>query len=147
MNSKLKRNIAENAKRTGYGVCFVIIGLAIRLPGISDRVFCLPYAARLWWPEKTKVKPEGLPYKTKPQLGLDLINLTHSWLEEGERLRVVTDLGYCCRTVLKGLPKGVHLTGRMKRTAALFALPENPAVRRRGQGLSMPDGIVVFGAP
>ena len=29
--------------RKGYGVCFV--GLAVRLYGIADRVFCLPYAA------------------------------------------------------------------------------------------------------
>ena len=116
----------KKTKQTGYGVCFVIIGLAIRFPGISDRVFCLPYAARLWWPPKAKVKPKGLPYKTKPELGLDLINLTHSWLEEGERLRVVTDLGYCCETVLKGRPKGVHVTGRMKPGSALFALLEAP---------------------
>lgn len=70
---------SKKAKQTSYGICFVVIGLAIRLPEISDRVFCLPYAARLWWPEKAKVKPKGLPYKTKPQIGLDLVNLTHSW--------------------------------------------------------------------
>jgi len=62
-------------KQTGYGVCFVIVGLAIRLPGISDRVFCLPYAARLWWPQKAKVKPRSLPYRTKPELGLELISI------------------------------------------------------------------------
>jgi len=124
---------SKKAKQTTYGVCFVIIGLAIRLPGISDRVFCLPYAARLWWPEKAKVKPKGQPYKTKPQLGLDLINLTHSWLEEGECLRVVTDLAYCCETVLKGRPKCVHVTGRMKPGSALFAPLEATSVRRRGR--------------
>jgi hypothetical protein len=124
---------SKKAKQTSHGVCFVIIGLAIRLPGISDRVFCLPYAARLWWPEKAKVKPQALPYKTKPQLGLDLINLTHSWLKEGERLKVVTDLAYCCETVLKGRPQGVHVTGRMKPSSALFGLLEAPAVRRLGR--------------
>ena len=142
---------SKKAKQTRYGVCFVIIGLAIRLPGISDRVFCLPYAARLWWPQKTKVKPKGLPYKTKPQLGLDLINLTHSWLEEGERLRVVTDLAYCCRTVLKGRPKGVDLTGRMKPGSALFALFESPAVRGRGRprkkGDRLPTPAAMFQDP
>jgi len=123
----------EKGKQTGYGVCFVLMGLAIRLPGISDRVFCLPYAARLWWPKKTKVKPKGLPYKKKPQLGLELMNMTHSWLEDGQRLRVITDLAYCCETVLKGRPSGVHVTGRMKPSSALFALPEHPAVRGRGR--------------
>ena len=141
----------KKAKQTSYGVCFVIIGLAIRLPGISDRVFCLPYAARLWWPEKAKVKPQGLPYKTKPQLGLDLINLTHSWLKEGEGLRVVTDLAYCCEMVLKGRPKGVHVTGRMKPGSALFGLLEAPAVRRPGRprkkGDRLPTPATMFQNP
>lgn len=56
----------KGGKKIGYGVCFVVIGLAVRLPGISDRVFCLPYAARLWWPRKAKIRPRGVPYKTKP---------------------------------------------------------------------------------
>ncbi len=29
----------KGGKPIGYGVCFVIIGVAVRLPGISDRVF------------------------------------------------------------------------------------------------------------
>ena len=141
----------KKTKQTGYGVCFVIIGLAIRLPKISDRVFCLPYAARLWWPPKAKVKPENLSYKTKPELALDLINLTHSWLEEGERLRAVTDLAYCCETVLKRRPKGVHVTGRMKPGSALFGLLEAPAVRGRGRprkkGNRLPTPAAMFQDP
>ncbi|MGA8832377.1 MAG: hypothetical protein ACLQT6_03155 [Desulfomonilaceae bacterium] len=38
-------NASKTDKPVGYGVCFVVIGVAINLPGISDRVFCLPYAA------------------------------------------------------------------------------------------------------
>ncbi|MDR3604747.1 MAG: transposase [Syntrophaceae bacterium] len=49
----------KTGKPIGYGVCFVIIGVVVHLPGISTRVFCLPYAARLWYPEKAKVKPLG----------------------------------------------------------------------------------------
>jgi DDE superfamily endonuclease len=123
----------KHAKQTGYGVCFVIVGLAIRLPAVSDRVFCLPYAARLWWPPKARVKPQALPYKKKPELGLELINLTHSWLEPGERMRIVTDLAYCCKTILKGRPQAVRVTGRMKKCSALFALVEPSARRRRGR--------------
>ena len=61
-------NAPKTGKPIGYGVCFVIIGVAVRLPGISNRAFCLPYAARLWWPEKAKIRPKGGVYKTKPQL-------------------------------------------------------------------------------
>lgn len=123
----------KHTGQKGYGVCFVIVGLAIRLPEISDRVFCLPYNARLWWPEKTKVKPQELPYKKKPELGLDLINLTHSWLETGERMRLVADMAYCCETILKGRPQDVHITGRMRVDSALYALVVPQTVRGRGR--------------
>lgn len=138
-------------KHKGYGVCFVIIGLAVRIPQISDRVFCLPYAARLWWPPKAKVKPEGLPYKKKPEIGLQLINMTHSWLRQGERLRVVADLGYCCETILKKRPKDVHVTGRIRTDSALFAPAQTPVVRGRGRprkkGCRLPTPSAMFRDP
>jgi hypothetical protein len=124
---------SKHARRYSYGLCFVVIGLAVRLPGISDRVFCLPYAARLWWPPKANVKPKTLPYQKKIELGLELISLTHSWLEEGERLRVVTDLSYCCETIIKGRPEGVHITGRIRNDSALWGLPPIPITRGQGR--------------
>lgn len=139
------------AKQTGYGVCFVIIGLVVRLSGISDRMFCLPYAARLWWPPKAKVKPQALPYKKKPELALDLIKQTHSWLEDTERLSVVADLGYSCDTVLKGRPKGIHITGRLRGDSALFALVEPVVTPRRGRprkrGRRLPTPAAMFKDP
>lgn len=141
----------KQSEQKGYGVCFVIIGLAVRLSGISDRVFCLPYAARLWWPPKAKVKPRGLPYETKPELALDLIKQTHSWLQERERLRVVADRGYCCDTVIKGRPKGVHITGRLRTDSALFAPVEPPTIPRRGRprkkGRRLPTPATMFKDP
>lgn len=139
----------KHIKQTGYGVCFVIVGLAIRLPPeIGDRVFCLPYAARLWWPKKAEVKPQDLPYKKKPELGLELINLTHSWLETGERVRVVADLAYCCETILKRRPRDVHMTGRLRPDSALYDLVVPPAVRRRGRprkkGPRLPTPATMF---
>ncbi|HBZ54739.1 MAG TPA: hypothetical protein DEO88_04965 [Syntrophobacteraceae bacterium] len=119
-------------QKTGYGLCFVIIGLAVRLPGISDRVFCLPFGARLWWPRKAKVRPTG-PNKTKPKLAVELITLTRSWLEDGQIMRVVHDSAYCCETVIKGRPKDVHITGRIRKDSALFDIPEIPMVRGRGR--------------
>jgi hypothetical protein len=141
----------KQADQKGYGVCFVIVGLAIRLPKINERVFCLPYAARLWWPPKTKVKPQGLPYKKKPELGLELINLTHSWLENGERMWVVADLAYCCEKILKGRPKDVKVTGRLKPSSALFDLLKPPEAPRRGRprkrGHRLPTPAVMFEDP
>lgn len=80
-----------------------------------------------------KVRPLGLPYKTKPEIGLELISMTHSWLRQGERLRVVADLGYCCETILKGRPEDVYVTGRIRMDASFFAPVQTPAIRRRGR--------------
>lgn len=111
-------------------------------------MFCLPFAARLWWPPKAKVKPQGFPYKKKPELALDLIEQTHSWLQGGERLRLITDLGYCCDTVLKGRPKGVHVTGRLRADSALFALVKPAVTPRRGRprkrGCRLPTPATMF---
>ena len=51
--------------------------VVVGLQGISGRVFCLPYAARLWYPEKAKVKPVG-EHQSKSDLGVQLIRLTLS---------------------------------------------------------------------
>jgi len=141
----------KHSKQKSYGLCFVIIGLAVRLPAMSDRVFCLPYAARLWWPPKTKVRPKALPYKKKPELALELIELTHSWLVEGARLRVITDLSYCCETVIKGRSKGVQITGRVRKDSALYELPRVPLLRGQGRprkkGHRLPTPAAMFQDP
>lgn len=135
-------------KRKGYGLCFVIIGLAVRLDGVSNRFFCLPYAARLWWPPRAKVKPATMAYKTKPQLALELIELTRSWTEDDRMIRVVTDRGYTCETVINGRPPGTEITGRISRCSALYELPPEPPQRDRGRprkkGRRMPSPEEMF---
>ncbi len=49
---------------TGLGICFVIMRVAVRFPGISDRAFCLPYAARLWRLAKDRIRPKKGIYIT-----------------------------------------------------------------------------------
>lgn len=126
-------NAPKTGKPIGYGVCFVTIGLVVRLPGISDRVFCLPYAARLWWPEKTKVKPKGTRFKTKSELAHDLIKLTRSWIDSSITLRVIVDGGYSNNKVLMARPQGVHVTGKLRRDGALYGLVEPEQPRKRGR--------------
>ena len=123
----------KGGKPIGYGVCFVIIGVAVRLPGISDRVFCLPYAARLWWPEKAKIKPDGGTYRSKSALGAELVELTRSWLGPSMKLRVIVDGGYSNKKLLKRRHKGVHITGKLPRNAALYDLvaPERSKTKGR----------------
>jgi hypothetical protein len=123
----------KTGKPIGYGVCFVIIGVAVRLPGISDRVFCLPYAARLWWPEKAKVKPVGRKHKSKSELGAELISLTRSWLDPSITLRVIVDGGYSNKQLLQDRPKGVHITGKVRVDGALYAPVEQGLLKGRGR--------------
>ena len=139
----------KTGKKIGYGLCFVIIGLAVRLPGISSRVFCLPYAARLWWPRKAKVKPKGTDYKTKPDLALELISLTRSWLDSSITLRVVVDGGYSNGTIIKSIPEGVHITGKLRKDAALNCPMEIDHPRGKGRprkkGKRLPTPQTLFG--
>lgn len=139
----------KGGKKIGYGVCFVIIGLAVRLPGISSRVFCLPYAARLWWPKSSKVKPLRGSYKTKPELALELIRLTRCWVGSEITLRVVVDGGYSNSTIVKNRPAGVHITGKVRRDAVLYgpvAQDNGPrmAGRPRKKGALLAKPAVMF---
>ena len=126
-------NAPKTGKPIGYGVCFVTIGLVVQLPGISDRAFCLPYAARLWWPRKTKVKPAGGNYKSKSQLAVELIRLTRSWLHNSITLRVIVDGGYANRIVIRNRPRGVHITGKLRKDAALYGLVDAEQTGKRGR--------------
>ena len=141
----------KTGKPIGYGVCFVIIGVVVRLPGISDRVFCLPYAARLWWPEKAKVKPVGEKHQSKSELGAELIRLTRSWLDPSVTLRVIVDGGYSNKQLLQGRPQGVHITGKVRMDAALYALvAQDPSTKRgrprkKGDRLPCPRSIFTHG--
>src|SRR5208283_4188491 len=139
----------KTGKPIGYGVCFVIIGVVVRLPGISDRVFCLPYAARLWWPEKAKVKPVGEKHRSKSELGAELIRLTRLWLDPSITLRVIVDGGYSNKQLLQSRPQGVHITGKVRMDAALYAVVAQKPTSRRGRprkkGDRLPCPKSIFG--
>jgi hypothetical protein len=122
----------KTGKPIGHGACFVIIGVVVRLPDISGRVFYLPYAARLWYPEKAKVKPLGKP-QSKSELGAQLIRLTRSWLDPSITLRIIVDGGYSNKQLLQGRPQRVHITGKVRKDAALYALMVQPSSTKRGR--------------
>ena len=124
-------SVPKGERSVRFGVCFVIIGVMVRLPGISARVFCLPLAGRLWWPENTPVKPRFLRRRKKPELALELIKIVRTWLDEGVFLRVVTDIGYSTKTILKGRPTGVQVTGKIRTHSALHEVLEEG---ERGSG-------------
>jgi hypothetical protein len=64
------------------------------------------------------------------------------------KAEVVFNLGYCCDTILKVRPKDVHIAGRLRRDAALLAVPE-PATspvkgRPRKRGARPPSLETMF---
>jgi len=117
-----------------FGVCFVLIGVMVRLPGISERVFCLPFAARLWWPDNASVKPTCLVVRKKPELARELILMVRDWLDDHVVLRVVTDIGYSTKTILKERPEGVQITGKIRTHSALYEVWEADEGLPRRQG-------------
>ena len=117
-----------------FGICFVLIGVMVRLPGISERVFCLSFAARLWCPDNAPVKPKRLVIRKKPQLARELITMVRDWLDEDVTLKVVTDIGYSTKTILKERPPGVEITGKIRTHSALYEVWEADAEVPRRQG-------------
>lgn len=72
-----------------------------------------------------------LPGET--ELGAELIRLTRSWLDPGITLRVIVDGGYSNKQLLQGRAQGVHVTGKVRMDAALYApAPQEPS-RKRGR--------------
>lgn len=127
-------SVPKGERPVRFGVCFVLIGVMVRLPGISKRVFCLPFAARLWWPKGAPVKPKSLVVRKKPELALELITMVRDWLDEDVVLRVVTDIGYSTKTIVKERPKGVQITGKIRTHSALHEVWETDEDLPRRQG-------------
>jgi hypothetical protein len=146
-------SVPKGERQIRFGVCFVIIGVLVRLPGVSERVFCLPFAARLWWPKGALVNPQSLVLTKKPELALRLIRMVRDWLDEGVVLRVVTDMGYSPKTVLRGRPEGVHITGKIRTHSALHDVWEEDegVSRRQGRpnkkGKRLPQPKALFADP
>ncbi len=139
----------QKAKWTPDEVAFEVFRMIVDtlLPGISDRVFCLPYAARLWWPQKAKVKPVGEKHQSKSELGAQLIRLTRSWLDPSITVRVIVDGGYSNKQLLQGRPQGVHITGKVRMDAALYdQVAQAPSTtrgrpRKKGERLPCPKSL------
>jgi hypothetical protein len=133
-----------------FGICFVLIAVMVRLPGISERVFCLPFAARLWCPDNTPVKPKGLVIRKKPELALELVTMVRDWLDDSVSLRIVTDIGYSVKTMLKERPEGVEITGKIRTHSALYEVwqADEDVPRRQGRpnrkGKRLPQPKAIF---
>jgi hypothetical protein len=90
-----------------FGANWVTLGLVVQLPFRKDRFFCLNILWRIY-AKKDKTNPAA--HRTKPQLALEMVEITASWLP-GRKLIVVGDSAYVGKHLLKGLPENVDVIG------------------------------------
>jgi hypothetical protein len=113
---------APAGRRIGWGHCWVVAAILVRLPFVPHRHLALPVLARLWHPRDTTTG------HTKLVLAHQMIRLVTARYPN-RQLHVVADAAYAGSSPL-GLPVRVTLTSRLRRDAALYGLP---AARQPGQ--------------
>ena len=125
---------------TSWGHDWVVISLLVRgLPWSESKVWALPLVCSLYRnlqgnPKKDKSakrehadRPVG--HKTRPELGLELIQRIASWFPD-RQIRVCADSLYGGHSVLRHLPANVDLISKVDAKAALY---EPAPARQAGQ--------------
>lgn len=117
---------------TNWGHCWVVLGVICTLPFCGDRRFCLPVLFRLYVPKKTASR-KALPYYTKPQLAVRMLQLLCGRFEN-RRFHAVGDSTYGGKSVLLNLPRNCDLTSRLAMDARLYdAAPARRKSRKGGR--------------
>ena len=132
---------------TNWGHCWVVLGVILKLPLCGDRWFCLPILFRLYVPKKTATK-KRLPYHTKPQLAVQMLELLCGRFEN-RRFHAVGDSAYGGKSVLLHLPDNCDLTSRLAMDARLYDAPpakhksrKGGRPRKRGTRLATPQQML-----
>jgi hypothetical protein len=133
---------------SNWGHCWVVLGVICKLPFCGgDRFFCLPILFRLYVPKKTAQK-KNLPYRTKPQLAVQMLQLLCGRFEN-RQFHAVGDATYGGKSVLCELPRNCGLSSRLKMHARLYDAPppriksrKGGRPRKRGTRLPTPDQML-----
>jgi hypothetical protein len=107
---------AKAGRSVQFGNLFVCLGLLVPLPGLGERVVCLPVLFRLWCPPAA-----GGEHQTMIELAHELVALIAARFP-GRRLEFVADGAYATKA-LRGLPENVVALVRLRTNAALYATP------------------------
>jgi hypothetical protein len=131
-----------------WGHCWVSLGVILKLPFCGERCFCLPILFRLYVPKKTAEK-KRLPYHTKPQLAVEMLQRLCQH-HENKRFHAVGDSAYGGKSVLLNLPANCDLTSRMTLDARLYDAPPTRSTspkggrpRKRGTLLPAPEQMLL----
>ncbi len=104
---------ASTKKRvaTAPGHNWVVLAVAVRLPGTGVPILAVPLVARLHGPGKGQ--PSG------PVLAKEMLAEVLAWFP-GRRFTLVGDGAYACKELLKDLDARVDFVGRMRGDATLY---------------------------
>jgi DDE superfamily endonuclease len=116
---------------TNWGHCWVILGVILKPPFCGERWFCLPILFRLYVPKKTADK-KGLPYHTKPQLAVQMLELLCGRCQN-RQFHAIGDSTYGGKSVLLHLPANCGLTSRLAMDARRYEAPVNRKSRKGGR--------------
>lgn len=108
----------------------MVLGVILKPPFCGDRWFCLPILFRLYVPKKVAEK-KRLPYFTKPQLAVQMLQLLCGRFEN-VRFHAVGDSAYGGKSVLLCLPANCDLTSRLPMDARLYDAPPPRIKSRKG---------------
>jgi hypothetical protein len=124
--------VASTRKRvaTASGHNWVVLAVAVRLPGSPGPILALPLLARLHLPGK------GQP--SCAELARQMLGDILEWFP-GRHFTLVGDGAYACKGLLADLDKRVAVVGRLRGDAAVYD-PEVPKASNRKRGRKAQKG-------
>lgn len=131
----------KKKKNFRFGVNWVVLGLAVRLPFRPDRHFCLPVVGRAYRKKGTA------GHRPRTELAADLARLVAAWLPDRE-CWLVGDAAYLNAAVLRDRPANLRVLGPVRWDAARYQLPPDrpPGAkgrpRKKGDRLPTPRAML-----
>lgn len=102
-----------------WGLTWVAMAVLLKVPLWKGHVFAIPILARLY--RRRKVC-RGRSFKTKGQLALEMVERLTAWFP-GRRVLLLVDGNYNDKALMRKLPAGVDVVGRLRHDAAQFRRP------------------------
>jgi len=112
-----------------WGHTRVVASVLVHVLPWSSHWYAMPACEELYRTKKL-CRREKRPFRTKPQMARDMLRTIASWLP-GRQILLLIDGGYAYKTPMRELPEHVEVVTRMRRDAALHALP---GLRQPGRG-------------
>jgi hypothetical protein len=135
---------SKRRKVLRFGLNWVVLGLAVRLPCRPDRYYCLPVLWRVF-------RKKGLPgYQKKTALAAELARQFCTLLPKRD-VWLVADSAYINAALLRERPANLQVIGPLSKKAALYRPAPAPKPgqrgRRRLRGARLPTPAQWFADP